>query len=353
MNTKTFEKYVKAQALLHPGMTPQDAVKLCFQAAFGAEHILSDKIKAMEYLREEYSRTPARDIDVFEPISEEFARCNIAAWKYKGLPIEWLFEMFCQSAWVKKDKRESLFMEYLDSVGTCSEDGTLRFDSSMWSSFIEQYLFSGIKPPHHSQEYRDKEHPAYRVVDKKCSTVLPILERAIAILTAKAPKIIVIDGRAAAGKTTIAAILSAVLRADVIHMDDFFLPPELRTAERLAESGGNVHYERFCLEVLPFLKQGVEFSYRSFDCGIMDFGEPRFVRSKTWRIVEGSYSSHPIFGDYADLRVFCDITPEEQMQRIVKRNGDAMARVFAEKWIPMEEQYFAAELIREKADVVI
>ncbi len=353
MNTKTFEKYVKAQALLHPGMTPQDAVKLCFQAAFGAEHILSDKIKAMEYLREEYSRTPTRDIDVFEPISEEFARCNIAAWKYKGLPIEWLFEMFCQSAWVKKDKRESLFMEYLDSVGTCSEDGTLRFDSSMWSSFIEQYLFSGIKPLHHSQEYRDKEHPAYRVVDKKCSTVLPILERAIAIPTAKAPKIIVIDGRAAAGKTTIAAILSAVLRADVIHMDDFFLPPELQTAERYAQSGGNIHYERFCPEVLPFLKQSREFSYRCFDCSIMDFGGSRHVQSGTWRIVEGSYSNHPMFGNYADIRVFCDVPFEEQMQRIIKRNGEAMADVFFSKWIPMEELYFDTEQIKQKADIVI
>ena len=146
MNTKTFEKYVKAQALLHPGMTPQDAVKLCFQAAFGAEHILSDKIKAMEYLREEYSRTPARDIDVFEPISEEFARCNIAAWKYKGLPIEWLFEMFYQTAKKSRKNSSSLFMEYLEIVSTPAEEGILPFDNSMWLSFKNQYLSTGIKP---------------------------------------------------------------------------------------------------------------------------------------------------------------------------------------------------------------
>ena len=170
---------------------------------------------------------------------------------------------------------------------------------------------------------------------------------------AKPLKIIAIDGRAAAGKTTTAGILSALLKADVVHMDDFFLPPDLRTANRFAESGGNIHYERFCLEVLPFLKQSAKFSYRSFDCGIMDFGESRLVQSETWRIVEGSYSSHPIFGNYADLRVFCDIAPEEQMRRIVKRNGATMARVFAEKWVPMEEQYFATGLIREKAEVVI
>ncbi len=353
MNANAFEKYVKAQALRHPSMNPQDAVKLCFQAAFGAEHILSDKIRAMEYLQEEYTRTPARDADVFEPISEEYARCNIAAWKYKGLAIEWLFDMFYQSALMKKDKRESLFMEYLDAVGTCSENGILPFDSSEWLSFKKQYLSSGIKPLHHSQEYRDNERPAYRVVVKKHSTVLPILEKAIAIPAAKAPKIIAIDGRAAAGKTTIAAILSSVLKADVIHMDDFFLPPELQLAERYAQSGGNIHYERFCLELLPFLKQTGEFSYRCFDCSIMDFGGSRHIQSNTWRIVEGSYSNHPMFGNYADIRVFCDVPSEEQTQRIIKRNGEAMADMFFSKWIPMEEHYFNTEQIRQKADIVI
>jgi len=383
--TRVFEKHLKAQAVRHPGMTPQDAVKLCFQAAFGAEHLLSDKSKALDYLQEEYSQTPAQDIEVFEPISKDYVRCNLAAWKHRGLPVEWLFEMFCQSAVADAEtevkagaeaglQAEALFVEYLDSTSICAAEGVLPFDSPAWLAFRERYLSLGTKPQpvHHSKDYREQERPAYRIIMKEYLAVFPILEKASAMLVSaeddavhdesdddnddggtQSPKVIAIDGRAAAGKSTMTAMLSAILKADVIHMDDFFLPPELRTAERLAESGGNVHYERFCLEVLPFLKQGVEFSYRSFDCGIMDFGEPRFVRSKTWRIVEGSYSSHPIFGDYADLRVFCDITPEEQMQRIVKRNGDAMARVFAEKWIPMEEQYFAAELIREKADVVI
>ena len=37
-------------------------------------------------------------------------------------------------------------------------------------------------------------------------------------------------------------------------MDDFFLPPALRTPERRSEPGGNVHYERFLTEVLPNLR---------------------------------------------------------------------------------------------------
>ena len=57
--------------------------------------------------------------------------------------------------------------------------------------------------------------------------------------------ILAIDGRAAAGKTTLANLLQEYFDGAVIHMDDFFLPLELRTKERYATPGGNVHYERF------------------------------------------------------------------------------------------------------------
>ena len=69
--------------------------------------------------------------------------------------------------------------------------------------------------------------------------------------------VIAIDGRAASGKTTLAAALAAETGGTVVHMDDFFLPAELRTPQRLAAPGGNVHAERFAEEVLPFLRQGI------------------------------------------------------------------------------------------------
>lgn len=52
-------------------------------------------------------------------------------------------------------------------------------------------------------------------------------------------------------------------------MDDFFLPPELRTAERLSQPGGNVHYERFSAEVADGILRGKPFEYSVFDCSIM------------------------------------------------------------------------------------
>lgn len=167
------------------------------------------------------------------------------------------------------------------------------------------------------------------------------------------PFIIAIDGRAASGKSTLAEQLSKLLDADVVHMDDFFLPPALRTEERLAEPGGNVHYERFCEEVLPYLESSAAFSYRIFDCSKMDYSGERIIENKPILIVEGSYSHHPKFGGYADLFVFSDVDAEEQLRRIRLRNGEEKVQMFAKKWIPMEERYFVGCDVRKDANIIV
>ena len=84
-----------------------------------------------------------------------------------------------------------------------------------------------------------------------------VLLRRIRALAAVRPRVLVaIDGRCAAGKTTLAASLQAQLGCNVFHMDDFFLRPEQRTPERLHQPGGNVDFERFLTEVLRPLYDG-------------------------------------------------------------------------------------------------
>ncbi|MCL2456402.1 MAG: uridine kinase [Defluviitaleaceae bacterium] len=161
----------------------------------------------------------------------------------------------------------------------------------------------------------------------------------------RSPLIIAIDGRSAAGKTTLANKISDA----VIHIDDFFLPKNLRTPEREI----NFHHERFACEVLPFLRGNEAFSYKIFDCARGDFfGERKILPAKI-RVVEGSYSHHPILGEYMDLRVFCDIDAHSQITRIESRNGKISAKVFSEKWIPSEEKYFFLYDIKEKSDIVL
>ena len=183
--------------------------------------------------------------------------------------------------------------------------------------------------------------------------LLPIIERAENILRQTGRCILVIDGMAAAGKTTAAEYLSARWHAPVVHMDDFFLPPELRTAKRLSEPGGNVHYERFLSEVLPALTSGAAFSHRVFDCSIMDFSGMTDIPAAPIVLVEGAYSMHPVFEKYWDLSVFFTVDAIEQKRRITARGGEAAWPPFRDRWIPMENAYHAAFDIQGRADMVI
>ncbi len=166
-------------------------------------------------------------------------------------------------------------------------------------------------------------------------------------------RIIAIDGRCAAGKTTLAAELAEQLGGDVIHMDDFFLPPKLRTPERRSEPGGNVHYERFLTEVIPKLASGEAFSYQRFDCSRMAPGDRIPVQNNGFVFVEGAYSCHPVLGNYMDRKVFLDIDRVNQTERIRGRNGEDRLQDFLQLWIPLEEAYFQAFSVEENADYII
>ena len=172
------------------------------------------------------------------------------------------------------------------------------------------------------------------------------LEEALRLIeTALAGKeqiLVAIDGPCASGKTTLAEALSDRLSCPVVHMDHFFLRPEQRTPNRLAEPGGNVDRERFKAEVLTPLQEEKECTYRPFVCSTMSLGEPIAVKKSPVVLIEGSYSCHPDLRDVYDLCLYSSISREEQEKRLLSREGEAKLAVFQAKWIPMEEAYFKA-----------
>ena len=188
-----------------------------------------------------------------------------------------------------------------------------------------------------------------------------IFEKEIAEITARVqalqaagvrPVVIGMDGMAASGKTTLAALLEKKLDAAVIHMDDFFLPQGFRTPERLKTPGGNVYHERFRKEVLPYLRSGVLFGYRIFDAHAHEYIGTRDVWPKDVIIVEGCYCMHPDFGDIYDLKLFVGISPYEQEQRIANTRAK-VAEMYKAMWIPMENRYHKAFSIQENCHMVI
>lgn len=178
-----------------------------------------------------------------------------------------------------------------------------------------------------------------QAIDEK----LPQLERLL----------LAIDGGSASGKTTLAALLAQRYGCPVFHMDDFFLRPEQRTPQRLAEPGGNVDRERFFSEVLLPLRQGRPLTYRRYDCQTGQLLPPVLRQAGQLNVIEGAYSMHPELSALYDLSVFLAVSPETQRRRILQREPAFKQQLFFQKWIPMENRYFQAFSIPERCDLRI
>lgn len=180
-----------------------------------------------------------------------------------------------------------------------------------------------------------------------------ILKEQISALINSGRAVIAVDGNCAAGKSTLADEIRSVFGGTVIRADSFFLPFCMRTDERLSEPGGNFHRERFVSEVIGGINSGSAFSYGVFDCSVGEVTHSVTVDEKSLIIIEGSYCMHPAIELEYDLKIFCTTDNKTQLSRIVKRNGEAMAEMFRNKWIPLENRYLDFYNIKNKCDVII
>lgn len=196
--------------------------------------------------------------------------------------------------------------------------------------------------------------PAYR--KKTQPTVALTTEKAAEILLSKIPKdarvAIAIEGKAAAGKTTFAKALAKKTGAAVIHTDDYLLPFDERTEERMTEIGGHFDYARLQNEVLAPWQRGDAITYRAYLCHSDEFVVCGTLPSSELLIVEGAYSHHPKLDFTYTLTVFCDIDERAQKSRILARNPDRADQFFS-TWISKENAYFAATDLKNKADLSI
>lgn len=178
------------------------------------------------------------------------------------------------------------------------------------------------------------------------------MEKLVEYIEQNSNKIIGLDGPSGAGKSTIAAFLEKEYDVLVFHTDDYFLPSERKTIERMSEPGGNLDYERMEEEIFQHLTQEYIQS-NSFNCqtNVLEINKP--VKKKRIILIEGVYSLHPKFQKYYDLKVFLDIDKEEQYNRILKRSGAFMLERFQKEWIPLEDHYFEENKVREIVNLFI
>ena len=180
----------------------------------------------------------------------------------------------------------------------------------------------------------------------------PLYQAIARRLTDESPVIVAIDGRCGAGKSQLGIQLQGHFHGALVHMDDFFLRPEQRTPQRLAQPGGNVDRERFLSDVLLPLSHGKDAVYQPWDCHTGSFAPAQSVCARPVVIVEGSYSMHPQLRPFYHITVFLTTSPEEQRRRLQQRNPAAYHR-FLTEWIPLEEAYFSQCQVPQACDFVL
>lgn len=324
----------------YPLMEPQDVVKLYFQAMLGCGHLLANEASVTQRIEQEEAHLiPAPDEPLTESLGKDYVRLNLRRAMAEGISPLWIAGLMSCSP-QPTNTREQV-VQAVTAAGNADA-----------AQIAQRLLTEPNWLPGHSDAYRQAYAPAYRVIGRQCAALLPLLTQ-IAKLPVEQRTLICIDGPSGSGKTTLAKLLQQVLDAAVIPMDDFFLPHARKTAERLSQPGGNADWERVVEECITPWAAHKPITYRPYDCHRDAFAEAVTLPDKRFTLVEGSYSLLPCISRYAALRVFLRVSPEEQQRRTLARNGAAGLQAFQQRWIPLEQAYFAAFQLPDEGCTVL
>lgn len=332
-----------------PSMQCVDGVKLLYQHHFGCGHLLAEAQTVAERIRQEIDTVDEwPDCEPAEFIGGGLCRLNLHHPLVRSLSPRRIAAMMLatqekHNAAPQNDK--TAFLKSLDLLRKLARDGETPFSSEDLEAYLEACAAKGYPMVSHSEAYRSAYQPAYRVVLGDFAAMLPLIAKAEEKLRTNGRALVVIDGPCGSGKTTLAGLLSRIFDdAPVLPMDHFFLPPEMRTAERLSQPGGNIHYERILGEAIEPLVSGAAFDYGRFRCS--DFTmEKAHIPAAPLRIVEGSYSLHPLFREgweKAGAVTACvEVDEPEQLSRLAARDPEQL-EMFKSRWVPLEKKYFQA-----------
>ena len=338
------------QCARYPALRPQDLLKALHQSCCGCGHFISDETAAWELLLRELEQEDLSE--EIEPLGKGYCRVHLGVLRGSGLNPRTLFRLFTLSAEAPTGGAAAL-RERLTALTELAAENRLPVSLDETTSAIAEWQAAGFPACRHSPEFRNAYHPAYRVIRAEFLPLFPLLTAIDQTLARQETLTVAIEGGSASGKTTLADLLSRIYDCTVLHMDDFFLRPQQRTPQRLAEPGGNVDRERFYEEVLRPLTRRPPLQYQRYDCHSQTLEPPVELIPKPLTIVEGAYSLHPALADCYDLSVFLRITPELQRQRILKRNGPEGAEQFFSRWVPLEEAYFKATDPASRCDLIL
>lgn len=334
----------------YPLLQIQDIFKYIYQSAFGCEHLVSSVSSATEYLKREYATCARANTQEIDALNGAYSRVHLSVLD-RGLCAETLAKLFVASAKKEPNGHEHL-LHQLAVVRELIKENKLPFSVDTFEKEVRAWAALEYSAIHHSEVFRANYAPSYRVIANEYLPFLPLLTKLDTMLQHQ-NVVIAIDGASASGKSTLSEMLHMLYDCTVFHMDDFFLRPEQRTAQRYMQIGGNVDRERFLEQVLIPLSRREPVCYQRFDCSTMSLLPAKTVLPQKLTVIEGVYSMHQELAAYYDFSVFLDISPELQQKRIEKRNSQQMAERFYREWIPLEKRYFEQMQVPKRSDMII
>lgn len=348
---------ILAHAARYPDMAAQDYMKLLYQSEFGPGHLVSAQDgKVLEWLERELGQ--AREEGYAPPVPVEdigggLCRLHLDPRSLQAGDLPLLQTCFALSAH-PRGSLAGLWHKAGELAGLCWK-GEIPLKNEELSLYQALYASQNCPAVSHSEGFRAHYTPHYRVLEADLALFFPAFQVISAALQATdGPVVVAVDGRCASGKTTFAARCTQVFAdCSVFHMDDFFLPFEKRTAQRLAQPGGNVDYERALEEVFLPLSRGETVELRPFDCSDGSFRPAVVCPFRRLNIVEGSYSHHPALAGYSQVKVFLTCSPQTQLRRLAVRESPESLENFKKRWIPMEERYFTGLDVQAGSQVVV
>jgi len=153
-------------------------------------------------------------------------------------------------------------------------------------------------------------------------------------------RLVVVDGPAGSGKTTLAAQLGDALPAQVVHMDDLYE----------GWAGLRAGTGRLLAQVLAPWAEGRDGRYARYDWEAGAFAEEHDVPRAPFLVVEGCGAGARRLADLTTLLVWVEAPDDVRLARGLARDGvDAREHWLA--WMREERAVYASEGTAERADV--
>ena len=156
--------------------------------------------------------------------------------------------------------------------------------------------------------------------------------------------LIAIDGRAGAGKTTLAARFFEELSLDktveVIHMDDLY-----NGWEKALDAGLTKTLE----SIVKSHHNKVVFEIEIFNWQLMSFDSKEEINPVDILILEGVGAGQKVVRDAGATLYWLDIDAEVGIQRVLNRDGNQIASQM-KQWQILQEIHFIRDKTRENAE---